>query len=37
MFKNAWDGIQVISDSMQERVDRPKNVGMTMVIDTCLG
>ena len=37
MFKSAWDGIHVISDSMKERVERPKNVGMTMVIDTCVG
>ncbi len=37
MFKSAWDGIQVISDSMKERVERPKNIGMTMVIDTYLG
>ncbi len=37
MFKSAWDGIQVISELMKERVERPKNVGMTMVIDTCLG
>ncbi len=37
MFKSAWDGIHVISDSMKERVERPKNIGMTMVIDTCVG
>ena len=37
MFKSAWDGIHVISDSMKERVARPKNIGMTMVIDTCVG
>jgi len=37
MFKSAWDGIHVISDSMKERVKRSKNVGMTMVIDTCVG
>lgn len=37
MFKSAWDGIHVISDSMKERVERSKNVGMTMVIDTCVG
>ena len=37
MFKSAWDGIQVISELMKERVERPKHVGMTMVIDTCMG
>jgi len=37
MFKSAWDGIHIISDSMKERVERSKNVGMTMVIDTCVG
>ena len=37
MFKSAWDGIHVISDYMKERVERSKNVGMTMVIDTCVG
>ena len=37
MFKSAWDGIQVISELMKERVERQKNVGMTMVIDTCMG
>ena len=37
MFKSAWDGIQVVSESMKERVNRPKNIGMTMVIDTFMG
>ena len=37
MSKSAWDGIQVISEFMKERVERQKNVGMTMVIDTCMG
>ena len=37
MFKSAWDGIQVISELMKERVERQKHVGMTMVIDTCMG
>ena len=37
MYKSAWEGIHVISESMKERIERPRNVGMTMVIDTCLG
>ena len=37
MYKSAWDGIQVISEFMKERVERPKNIGMTMVVDTCVG
>ena len=37
MSKSAWEGIHVVSESMKDRLERPKNVGLTMVIDTCLG